>query len=76
MFFDYDFRNYNFRLMTYMIALNVIGVLVVRSATNKDPDFVTKQMLGVLVGLAIAEAGSRKDRRRNCKSIYLPGTLF
>ncbi len=46
MFFDYDFRNYNFRLMTYMIALNVIGVLVVRSATNKDPDFVTKQMLG------------------------------
>ena len=54
MFFDYDFRNYNFRLMTYMIALNVIGVLVVRSATNKDPDFVTKQMLGVLVGLAIA----------------------
>lgn len=54
MFFDYDFRNYNFRLMAYMIALNVIGVLVVRSATNKDPDFVTKQMLGVLVGLAIA----------------------
>ena len=53
-FFDYDFKNYNFRLMTYMIALNVIGVLVVRSATNKDPDFVTKQMLGVLVGLAIA----------------------
>lgn len=35
MFFDYDFRNYNFRLMAYMIALNVIGVLVVRSATNK-----------------------------------------
>ena len=29
MFFDYDFRNYNFRLMAYMIALNVIGVLVV-----------------------------------------------
>ena len=28
MFFDYDFRNYNFRLMSYMIALNVIGVLV------------------------------------------------
>ena len=25
MFFDYDFRNYNFRLMAYMIALNVIG---------------------------------------------------
>lgn len=54
MFFDYDFRNYNFRLMAYMIALNVIGVLVVRSATNKDPDFVTKQLMGVMVGLVIA----------------------
>ena len=54
MFFDYDFRNYNFRLMSYMIALNVIGVLVVRSATNKDPDFVTKQLMGVMVGLVIA----------------------
>ena len=51
MFFDYDFRNYNFRLMSYMIALNVIGVLVVRSATNKDPDFVTKQLMGVMVGI-------------------------
>ena len=54
MFFDYDFRNYNFRLMAYMIALYVIGILVVRSATNKDPDFVNKQLMGVLVGLAIA----------------------
>lgn len=26
--------------MAYMIALNVIGVLVVRSATNKDPDLL------------------------------------
>lgn len=40
--------------MSYMIALNVIGVLVVRSATNKDPDFVTKQLMGVMVGLVIA----------------------
>ena len=40
--------------MAYMIALNVIGVLVVRSATNKDPDFVTKQLMGVMVGLVIA----------------------
>ncbi len=41
-----------FVCMAYMIALNVIGVLVVRSATNKDPDFVTKQLMGVMVGLA------------------------
>ena len=65
MFFDYDFRNYNFRLMAYMIALNVIGVLVVRSATNKDPDFVTKQLMGVMVGLVIAICQQRKTLDRS-----------
>ncbi|MCC8024342.1 MAG: rod shape-determining protein RodA [Clostridium sp.] len=54
MFLDYDFRYFNFRLILYMIALNVIGVLVIRSATNLDADAVNKQLLGVLVGLAIA----------------------
>lgn len=54
MFLDYDFRHFNFRLIFYMIALNVIGVLVVRSATNMDSDYVGKQLMGVLVGLAIA----------------------
>lgn len=53
MFLDYDFRHFNFRLVFYMIALNVIGVLVIRSATNMDADAVNKQLLGVLVGLAL-----------------------
>ena len=54
MLFDYDFKNYNFRLLAYMTALSVIGILVVRSATNMDTEAVTKQMLGILVGMAIA----------------------
>lgn len=53
MFLDYDFKYFNFRLMLYMIALNVIGVLVIRSATNLDANAVNKQLLGVLVGLAL-----------------------
>ena len=36
MFLDYDFRHFNFRLVLYMIALNAIGILVIRSATNLD----------------------------------------
>ena len=36
MLFDYDFRNYSFRLLAYMTALSVIGILVVRSATNMN----------------------------------------
>ena len=54
MFLDYDFRHFNFRLIFYMIALNVIGILVIRSATNLDADAVNKQLMGVLVGLAVA----------------------
>lgn len=54
MFFDYDFRRYNFRLMFYMIALSVIGILVIRSATNLNPDAVAKQLFGILIGLALA----------------------
>lgn len=64
MLFDYDFRNFNFRLMAYMIGLNVIGILVIRSATNLDTESVTKQMMGVLVGLAIAIGLSIVDYHR------------
>ena len=38
---DYDFKQYDFRLVLYMIALNTIGIYIVRSATSassfKDP---------------------------------------
>ena len=54
MFLDYDFRHFNFRLIFYMIVLNVIGVLVIRSATNMNADAVNKQLLGVFIGLAVA----------------------
>lgn len=64
MFLDYDFKYFNFRLILYMIALNVIGVLVIRSATNLDADAVNKQLLGVLVGLAIAIGLSLIDYHR------------
>ena len=64
MFLDYDFRYFNFRLILYMIALNIIGVLVIRSATNLDAEAVNKQLLGVLVGLAIAIGLSFIDYHR------------
>ena len=64
MFLDYDFRHFNFRLVFYMIALNIIGVLVIRSATNMNADAVNKQLLGVLVGLAVAIGLSLIDYHR------------
>lgn len=54
MFFDYNFRKYNFRLLLYTVALNIIGILVIRSATNQDMSMVGKQIAGVVVGLSIA----------------------
>ena len=61
MFLDYDFRHFNFRLIFYMIVLNVIGVLVIRSATNMNADAVNKQLLGVFIGLAVAIGLSMVD---------------
>ncbi|MEY8337297.1 FtsW/RodA/SpoVE family cell cycle protein [Lachnospiraceae bacterium 62-35] len=54
MLLEYDFKKFNFRLLLYTIALNIIGILVIRSATNQDMARVGKQIAGVIVGLALA----------------------
>lgn len=53
MFFDYNFKNYNYRLCLYVLLLNIFGVLVIRSATNQDMDIVGKQIMGIVVGFAV-----------------------
>jgi rod shape determining protein RodA len=37
-----------------MLSLSVIGILVVASASNQDSSTVTKQIIGVMVGFALA----------------------
>lgn len=54
MFSDYNFKYYNYRLVLYMAALAVIGILVVASASGQDSATVTKQIIGVIVGFALA----------------------
>lgn len=54
MLFDYELKNFNYRLFLYVFLLNILGVLVIRSATNQDMAVVGKQILGIVVGLAIA----------------------
>lgn len=65
--FDYDFRNYDFRLILYMIILNVTGVFVVRSAINadsfQDPQ-VARQIMGAFAGLAMCIGLSLVDYRK------------
>ena len=54
MLLEYDFKKFNFRLLLYTVLLNMIGVLVIRSATNQDMATVGKQAAGIVIGLALA----------------------
>ncbi len=64
--FDYNFKHYDFRLVLYIIILNVFGILIIRSAVNA-PDFrdvqVVRQIMGSFAGLAICIALSLLDYR-------------
>lgn len=53
MIFDYQLRNYKFRILFYMILLSVIGILAVASASNQDNSAVIKQIIGVLLSLTV-----------------------
>ncbi|MGL5437478.1 MAG: FtsW/RodA/SpoVE family cell cycle protein [Lachnospiraceae bacterium] len=61
MLFDYNFRNFNFRLVIYVLLLNIFGVLIIRSATNQDMAVVGKQIMGIMVGFGIVLALSLLD---------------
>ena len=52
---DYDFKQYDFRLLFLIIILNTIGVFIVRSAISAESfkdGLVGSQLLGWFVGLA------------------------
>lgn len=61
MLLDYQWKNYNYRLFLYVLLLNTLGVLVIRSATNQDMSVVGKQMLGIAVGAVVMIALSFVD---------------
>lgn len=48
----FDVKNYNFILIFCVLALSAIGVLSIRSATGTSGGLATKQIYGVLLGLA------------------------
>lgn len=64
MFLDYNFRNYNYRLFLYILLLNTLGVLVIRSATNQDMAVVGKQIMGIVIGSGIIIGLSLIDYHR------------
>lgn len=67
---DYDFKQYDLRLLFLMIVLNTAGIFIVRSAISaesfKDP-LVVRQILGSFVGLSMCIGISLFDYRKLCK---------
>ncbi len=54
MFSEYNFRNYNFRLLFYVLALNLVGVVVINSAVGGDRSYVNRQLIGMFGGLDVS----------------------
>lgn len=51
---EYNFRNFNFRLLFCVLALNIIGVLVINSAVGGDLSYTRRQLVGLFGGLLMA----------------------
>ena len=49
---SYDYKTVNFRLIIYVIALTVLGISVINSASGGDVSLVRKQILGLAIGAA------------------------
>lgn len=80
--FDYDLKKYDLRLFFYIIVLNVLGIFIVRSATNA-PSFkdaiVVRQIMGSFAGLFLCILLSIVDYRfwlKHANGIYLVSVLF
>lgn len=65
---QYKLRNYNFKLVIFVIVLCVIGTIVINSA---DSSYFRKQLVGVIVCLAGMFVMSLIDYKLLCK-FYIP----
>ena len=55
---SYHIRNYNFRLIVYVIILTAIGIAVIGSANE---DYQAKQTMGLFLGLLVMVVVSLVD---------------
>ncbi len=51
---EYNFRDFNFRLLLSVLALNFIGLTVINSAVAGDRSYINRQLIGLFGGLMIA----------------------
>lgn len=65
--FDYNLKYYHFLLLFCVIALNVCGIFIVRSAANMDDSIVSRQIFGTLTGVCLCIFVSFFDYRKLLK---------
>ena len=63
MFSEYNFRNFNIKLLFSVLALNGVGLLVINSAVAGDQSYINRQLIGLFGGLVIAIVLSLIDYR-------------
>ncbi|SFG08307.1 FtsW/RodA/SpoVE family cell cycle protein [Oribacterium sp. WCC10] len=72
--FDYNLKNYDYRLLLYMVTLNILGVVIMRSAIGAA-DFrdsqVVRQIIGSFAGLIVCIVLSLIDYRRIVRQSHL-----
>ena len=58
MFRNYRFKNYNFRLVAFVVALTIYGIIIIGSANE---DYQNKQIIGMVLGVIVMVAVSMID---------------
>lgn len=51
---EYNFRDYNFKILLSVLALNSVGLMVINSAVGGDRSYMNRQLIGLFGGLMIA----------------------
>ena len=51
---EYNFRDYNFKILLSVLALNGVGLMVINSAVGGDRSYMNRQLIGLFGGLMIA----------------------
>ena len=74
---EYNFRNFNFRLLFYVLVLNGIGIAVIASAENGQQSYINRQLIGLFGGLLIAVVLSLLNYRYvlRCSSLIYLGCV-
>ena len=74
---EYNFRNFNFRLLFYVLVLNGIGIAVIASAESGQQSYINRQLIGLFGGLLLAVVLSLLNYRYvlRCSSLIYLGCV-